>query len=212
MNFETFQRNHGDKINVSRETFERLEIYATEIRRWNPKINLVAKNSLDHLWERHFLDSLQILPLIPPKLTNWVDLGSGGGFPGLILAASIENEPGFKMCLIESDQRKCAFLRTAARAMGVTVDVISERIEDAKPQSAHVISARALAPLDKLLAWAAPHAHQETIYIFPKGKNWQNELTLAQENWQMVVENHQSLTDPDAQILILTEVKANAIA
>lgn len=210
MNFNEFKARFDDNLIVSRETFSRLEVYANELKRWNPKINIVAPNSLNEIWERHIVDSLQTASFLPDKLTNWVDVGSGGGFPGLVLAAHLNEQHDFSMTLVESDQRKCTFLRTCARLMGIDVTVIAERIENTDIQKADIISARALASLDKLLDLTLPLAHEHTTYIFPKGKNWKNELTIAQEYWQMKVQRHQSITDEDAQILVLNEVRKNA--
>ncbi len=210
MNFESLNARLDGNAIVSRETYSRLEIYVNELKRWNPKINLVAPNSLHETWERHIVDSLQIASFLPSKITNWVDVGSGGGFPGLVLAAHLCEKPEFSMTLVESDQRKCTFLRTCARLMGIKVTVLAERIEDIDVEKANIVSARALASLDKLLELTFPLSHDDTFYIFPKGKNWNNELTIAQKNWQMGVQKHQSITDKDAQILILNEVRKDA--
>ena len=209
MNFENLNKRLCGNPIVSRETFERLDVYAKELKRWNPKINLVAPSTIHELWDRHIVDSLQIARFLPPKITNWVDIGSGGGFPGLVLAAHLADHTDFMMTLIESDQRKCAFLRTCARNMGVKVNVISERIESVNMSSVDVITARALASLSKLMELTENIAQEQTQFIFPKGKNWESELTLAREYWQMNVETHQSITDPEAKILLLKEVSPN---
>ena len=138
-------------LDVSRETFARLETYVGLIQKWNPRINLVSRNSLDDLWIRHIEDSLQVARAIPMP-DRWVDLGSGGGLPGLVAAIlAAEESPDTRFTLIESDQRKSVFLRTVARECDLNVQVISDRIEKAKPQKADVLSARALADLTTLL-------------------------------------------------------------
>ncbi len=203
MNFQDFQSRVENISDVSRETFDRLEIYAAELKKWNPKINLISKNRRDDIWERHFIDSLQILSIVKEKVSDWIDLGSGGGFPGLVLA-SVLTDVRFR--LIESDQRKCAFLRKTAREMGLNVDVVNDRIENYKEKQSDIVSARALAPLDKLIGLAMFHVKQNGKLIFLKGRNWKNELTLAEKNWQMSVRVYDSVTDQNAKILEIQKV------
>ena len=191
--------------NVSRETFSALETYAALLRKWQAKINLVAKDSLQELWRRHFLDSAQLLPLLPPGNDPITDLGSGAGCPGLVLAIMT----GREVHLIDSDQRKGAFLLEAARQTGVLdrVKVHSTRIETAKAWGAPIITARALASLDQLLAWAEPYLMPETVCLFLKGAKVEDELTAAGRSWTMDVERHQSLTDSSGVILKLHNIK-----
>lgn len=190
-----------DELDVSRETMERLRQFEVIIQKWNPRINLVSKSSLEHLWARHIIDSIQVFRCIQ-DWTTWLDMGSGGGFPGLIVAllASDEN-PGGRVTLIESDQRKSAFLRTAARECGVQCTVISDRIESVQPQNADVLSARALADLSQLLAFADRHLSKQGTALFPKGVTWKKELDQARREWQFEAEPITSLTEPDAVIL-----------
>ncbi len=194
---------------VSRETLAKLEIYAAQLVKWQKAINLVAPNTLPDLWRRHFLDSAQILPLAAEAGPgHWLDLGSGAGFPGLVVAAM--GREG--VTLIESDSRKAVFLRETARAMNIEVSVRAERIEavpaaDYRP--AAVISARALAPLSDLLAWAAPFAGPHTLLLFPKGRQAEDELTLAGKSWTMEkLDSLPSQTDPAARILRIRGLKA----
>ena len=203
MDFSGFQ-SLCEGFDVSRETFDRLKLYESELLKWNPKINLISPATVPHVWERHFLDSLQIAEIAPKNPKTWADLGSGGGFPGLVLAAAM---PNTEFTLIESDLRKSAFLRKTAREMGVQVEVISERVESVELAPQAVISARALAPLDALLSLSTHLANSKTTFIFPKGKNWESELTFAQQNWQMKHETHRSLTDPEAKIISIYEVE-----
>lgn len=191
--------------NVSRETFSRLETYEALLRKWQAKINLVAKDSLQDLWRRHFLDSAQLLPLLPLGNDPITDLGSGAGFPGLILAIMTERE----VHLVNSDQRKGAFLIECARQTGVgdRVKVHTTRIEAAAAWKAPIITARALASLDQLLDWAEPFLMPETVCLFLKGAKAEDELTLASRSWNMAVTRHGSLTDPSGIILKLSNIE-----
>lgn len=151
---------------VSRETRERLDIYAGLLRKWQRSINLVGPRTIGDLWNRHFTDSAQLLPLIPsaetPTTRVLVDFGSGAGFPGLVLAILGAGE----VHLIESDQRKATFLREVARATGTPVTVHAKRIEQVAPFPADVVSARALAPLNDLLGFAAPFLRPDSLCLW----------------------------------------------
>lgn len=182
---------------VSRETLDRLAAYAATLRKWQPKINLVGPSTLPEAWRRHFLDSAQLLPLIPESARLLVDLGSGAGFPGLVLA--ILGVP--EVHLVESDSRKCAFLREAARAADARVTVHNKRIEAVIGVAADVVTARALAPLSDLLAWAHPFIGNRGVAIFPKGQNVAEELTDTTKYWKMRTERFDSRTDPTGTIL-----------
>ncbi|MDP6689457.1 MAG: 16S rRNA (guanine(527)-N(7))-methyltransferase RsmG [Alphaproteobacteria bacterium] len=192
---------------VSRETLNRLEAYESLLRKWNSRINLVSRRSLDDLWRRHMLDSMQLFgfredPGQKDILGPWLDLGSGAGFPGLVLAiAGIKN-----MHLVESDGRKCAFLREAARVTGTEVTVHNERIETLPPQAAAIISARALAPLPRLLPLAYPHLSPNGQILLLKGQDVDVELTEAAKCWKMKPRRIQSVTDASGSILQLTEI------
>src|SRR5688500_3126972 len=155
------------------------------------------------LWDRHIADSAQLFRLIPQNTSNLLDVGSGAGFPGLVLA--IMGARGVH--LVESDQRKVAFMREAARAAGVEVTFHPERIENLTPFLAGVIMARALAPLGKLLDWTAPFRGPETVCLFLKGQTVEAELTDAHKQWTMVCDRQTSLTDPTGTILALREVR-----
>lgn len=195
------------KERVSRETFARLELYETELRRWQGTINLVASSTLDQVWLRHFLDSCQVFDLRPTNTGHWLDIGSGGGFPGLVCAIlAAEDAPEMGFTFIESDLRKCSFLRETARKAGIAVRILSRRIEDAPPQSADVISARALASLDKLCALAEPHLKPDAICLFQKGKTHMDELAAATGNWRMKQETFPSKTDAEAVIYRIKEL------
>ncbi|WP_374654121.1 16S rRNA (guanine(527)-N(7))-methyltransferase RsmG [Dongia sp.] len=191
--------------NVSRETFSRLEIYDALLRKWQARINLVAKDSLQDLWRRHFLDSAQLLPLLPPGNDPVTDLGSGAGFPGLVLAIMTER----LVHLVDSDQRKSAFLLECARQTGVLprVKIHTTRIEAAAAWKAPIVTARALASLDQLLAWAEPYLTPETVCLFPKGAKAEDELTGAGSSWNMTTTRHRSLTDSSGVILRLSNIQ-----
>ncbi|MCI2400064.1 16S rRNA (guanine(527)-N(7))-methyltransferase RsmG [Aliiroseovarius subalbicans] len=195
------------QLSVSRETTERLDAYASLLEKWNPAINLVAPSTIKDLWTRHFLDSAQVLDLAPPGET-WMDIGTGGGFPGLIVAVlASEMRPELKMTCVESDQRKATFLRTAARELGLAVDIQSKRIEDLVPAQADILSARALAPLVRLLDFAEHHLAPNGRAIFLKGANHQREMQEALEKWQFQADTYPSKTDPDAVILSLGGIR-----
>ncbi|MGQ9366304.1 16S rRNA (guanine(527)-N(7))-methyltransferase RsmG [Azospirillum sp. ST 5-10] len=192
----------GEAAAVSRETRERFAAYEALLRKWQPSINLVGRSTLDDVWRRHFLDSAQLLPLLPEGTRTLVDLGSGAGFPGLVLA--ILGVPDVH--LVESDSRKAAFLREAARLTGTAATVHNRRIEAVTPFPADAITARALAPLSELLAWSLPFRTPRTVALFLKGQNLEDELTLATKSWSMTVERFDSATDPQGTVLRLSGI------
>lgn len=197
-----------DHCDVSRETSERLEIFASTLIKWNPKINLVSKRSLDELWTRHILDSVQVFKAAEAASGKWLDIGSGGGLPGVIVAIlAAERGTYSEVRLMESDQRKCAFLRNVARECGVPMTVISERIEVAKPEHSSVLSARALADLSDLLGFAERHLSVSGTAIFPKGISWKKEVDNALKQWRFDWEAIKSLTEPEAVILKIKGVE-----
>ena len=189
-------------LDVSRETRERLERYADILLRWNQKINLVSAHDLPHLWSRHIADSLQLATLIPPG-SDLVDMGSGGGFPGLVIACAADAH----VTLIESDQRKAAFLREAARVAGVQVTVCAQRLEAADVQPARVVTARALAPLPLLLEWGTRFLQPDGFCLFLKGRNAEEELTAARATWHMATTRIPSRTNADGVILELSDIR-----
>ena len=188
--------------NVSRETEDRLRIYAATLMRWNPTINLVSKSDIGDLWSRHILDSLHLHTLLPPEFSHAIDLGSGGGLPAIVLAIA----SGRPFHLVESDARKAAFLREVARETAAPATIHCARIETLSLPAAPVITARALAPLPRLLSYAAPFLAPNGIFLFPKGRNAALELTEAAAEWHMGVECFTSAIDPAATILKLSEV------
>lgn len=188
--------------NVSRETLLRLELFADLLLTWNARINLISRADAPHLWQRHITDALQLAPLIPPGCPRAIDLGSGAGFPGLVLAIAT----GMRFDLIESDQRKASFLREAGRLTAAPVQVHACRIELAKCPPAPLITARALAPLSSLLGFAVPLLADGGVCLFPKGENAETEVDAALAAWTMRVERHISSTDRSGVILRISEV------
>lgn len=199
-------------FSVSRETVEKIEIYGEKIRTWQKAVNLVAPKTLDDIWHRHFADSAQLLPLIPPAIKSLADFGSGGGFPGLVLAICLQDlRPEVKISLVESDQRKAAFLRDVAGAVDNPVQILSTRIEDDATKreigAVDLISARALAPLDRLLGLIFPFCHESTVCLFPKGRSVEDEITRARVRWSFDVAHVESRTDCSGRIAILRDVQ-----
>ncbi len=191
-------------VDVSRETLAKMEAFAALLTRWNARINLVSPSTLPDLWTRHILDSAQIYAHAPPNAQHWVDLGSGGGLPAIICAILAQDSaPDLRFTLIESDRRKCVFLHTAARELGVPLRILTERAESALPQSADIVSARALAPLPQLLPLVARHLAPKGTALLPKGKNHASELAAARVDWQFEESSYPSQTDPSAKLLIL---------
>lgn len=187
---------------VSRETGERFAIYQALLEKWNARINLVAPSTVADLRQRHFADSAQLWPLRPLTCHRWLDIGSGAGFPGLVIAIlSQDTAQPVDVVLVESDVRKAAFLQTVLRETGVKADVIAERIEKLPPQNADVVSARALAPLKQLLVFAAPHLQVGGIGLFPKGAQAEGEVSEALAFWRFSVQKVPSRTDPRGLIL-----------
>ncbi len=194
-------------LNVSRETFERLNTYVNLVERWNPKINLVSRSSLKDIWTRHILDSIQVYENAD-RAKHWVDLGSGGGFPGLVCSIlATEDQPDTLFTLVESDQRKSVFLRTVARECGLNCKVVSKRIEALDPLSADILSARALADLKTLISFCDKHLSALGTALLPKGVAWKKELAEARKEWKFQVDPVKSLTEPDAVILKIRGVE-----
>ena len=193
--------------NVSRETIRRLNLYESALKLWQPRINLVASATLADLWHRHFHDSAQLLPLVPPEARSFADLGSGGGFPGLVLAILMAEGPARHFVLVESDRRKCAFLREVARQCGVPVEILSTRIENSETQDklgqVDVVTARALAPLERLLGLAAPLFGSETVGLFLKGQGAHAEVEAARAMWAFDAEFVPSVTASDANVVVV---------
>ncbi len=194
--------------NVSRETSTILSGFEQLVSKWTKHINLIAPNSLHEIRERHTVDSAQLFQFAPKSTKHWVDLGSGGGFPGIVLAAIAKDQsPKTRFTLVESDQRKSTFLRAAIREFDLNATVISERIEEATPQHADVITARALSPLTQLLGQTMRHIAPTGRAIIPKGRNYNEEINDARKKWSFELTEVPSITATDARILIVEDIK-----
>ncbi len=190
---------------VSRETLEQLEAFAALLEKWTKSINLIASNTVGEIWERHIADSAQIYGLAPQNWESWVDLGSGGGLPGLVIA--ILDDQSRPVTLVESDKRKCLFLHTVRRELSLNVVVKNLRIEAADFENMDVVSARALASLPDLLSFASPLLTPNGIALFPKGARYQQELDQAKEAWHFDVEEFQSQTNAESRILRISRIR-----
>ena len=188
------------KANVSRETLARLKGYADILADWNSRHNMVARSTLPDLWERHFWDSAQLAALLPPEARTLADLGSGAGFPGLVLAAM---RPDIAVTLHEATAKKCAFLQAASERMGLSVTIQNARMEDLPHRPYDVVTARACAPLSKLLEYAQNFMGANSVCLLLKGQNVGAELTEAHKYWTMNAVTTPSLTDPSGAVLAL---------
>jgi 16S rRNA (guanine527-N7)-methyltransferase len=190
---------------VSRETAARLDRFVELFLTWQRKLNLVSSSTVGTLWTRHIADSLQLVRLAP-EATTWLDLGSGGGFPGLVIACVLADTAGRRAHLVESNARKAAFLREATRILDLPAVVHCARIEDFVPRwsdSADVVVARALAPLPRLLDYASPALKKGAKGLFLKGQDVEAELTEAAKSWNITADLVPSLTDPKARIVVV---------
>lgn len=195
--------------NVSHETIERLKVYDATLRKWNEKVNLVAKSTIPDIWHRHFADSAQLFHLACDLGGLWADLGAGAGFPGMVIAIlAKEKAPGLTVALVESDARKCAFLSTVATLTGVKVRIINERAESATPLGATTLSARALAPLETLYPLARRHLAENGECLFLKGATVESELTTVRRIWDSSVEAIASVTDPKGVVLRIGDIRS----
>jgi 16S rRNA (guanine527-N7)-methyltransferase len=195
-----------ESSDVSRETMERLAAYHDHVVKWTSRINLVSNHSIPDLWERHIWDSAQIVGFCKTARL-WVDVGSGGGFPGLVVAIlAKEQMPDRETVLIESDVRKSTFLRTVIRDLDLNARVIIARIEDAPPQNAEVISARALADLAQLLSYAERHLAPGGTCLLMKGESWEKEVQKASQSWSFDLRAHRSKTNSKAAILEIKDI------
>jgi len=197
-------REFAAATGVSHETLARLERYADLLKDWNSRHNLVSERSLDDFWRRHFWDSAQLVHFVPPGTRTLADLGSGAGFPGLVLAELLRDR--VSVTLNEATAKKCVFLVAAAEAMDLKVEVRNQRMEDTPAQPFDLITARACAPLPKLLSYAHHFLGPNTVCLFLKGQNVGSELTETHKSWKMGVRQIPSLSDPSGVILELREL------
>lgn len=192
-------------MNVSRETISRLKEYQRLLELWQKKLNLVSSSSLAMAWERHFVDSYQLLSYLPPGPISLIDLGSGAGFPGLVLAI-LRPETLF-VTLVESDFKKCMFLENVSRETFSPVTILNSRLESLQGIQGDVITARGLAPLSQLLNYAFLVMHEKSIGLFLKGKEFEKEIKDAQKNWEFELEIYPSLTESAGRILKLAHLR-----
>lgn len=196
-------------FDVSRETMDDFKAYTELVLKWNRKINLISVSDAKRVMSRHVWDSVQIWPLLDRGKQNILDMGSGGGFPALVLAILAKhNGEQANFTLAESDQRKSAFLRTAVRELQLNAEILSQRLETLSNRTFDIITARALSDLSGLLGYAAPLTKPSTVLIFPKGSRWKEEVESAREGWQFSITTHPSKIDPEAAILEINNVKS----
>jgi 16S rRNA (guanine527-N7)-methyltransferase len=200
--FDRLRTIAGD---VSRETFERLLEFERTFRRWSQRINLAAPSTLDNLWERHILDSAQLMRLAPDAL-RWLDLGSGGGFPGAVVAVLLKERPGAVIALVESNRKKASFLQTTLSALDVVAEIHACRIEDARISfDPEIVTARALAPLNQLIGLAGPWLAKGARALFHKGRDYRSELEESTQLWSFDLVEHRSAIDSDSIILEIAD-------
>ncbi|WP_448586403.1 16S rRNA (guanine(527)-N(7))-methyltransferase RsmG [Thermaurantiacus sp.] len=182
---------------------ERLLRFEALLRDWQGRLNLVAPSTLSDLWSRHFADSAQLSGVVEPG-RHWLDAGSGAGFPGLVLAAMDWG----RITLVESIAKKCRFLEAVAEALRLAnAEIVQARVEALAPARAEVVTARAVAPLARLFDWTVRHGRPETRWVFPKGRRWADEVAAARKTFAFELETHQSLTEPEARILVARNLR-----
>lgn len=194
-----------ERLAVPRETLQRLDLFVAHLREENERQNLVSKASLDHVWSRHILDSAQLLRFAPPDAETWLDLGTGAGFPGLVIAAIAP----LRVTLVEARKLRVDFLRRAATEMGIhsKIEILCAKAEAVPARPFDVISARACAPLERLLAIGSRFSTDKALWILPKGRNAKTELEAAESSWQGDFRLEPSLTDANAQIVVASRVR-----
>jgi 16S rRNA (guanine527-N7)-methyltransferase len=199
---------------VSRETLRRLDLFVETLLAWNARTNLIAASTVPHLWTRHIADSLQLLDLAPDARI-WIDLGSGAGFPGLVIACALADKPGTTVHLVESNAKKAAFLREAARITGAPAIIHAERIEkfvDGFRGHADVVTARALSSLKDLLNQSFSLLKTGAVGLFPKGQDVDAELTEATKYWNIKFDLSPSRTDSKGRIVLVRALERRAAA
>ncbi|MEM9044128.1 MAG: 16S rRNA (guanine(527)-N(7))-methyltransferase RsmG [Pseudomonadota bacterium] len=195
-------------LTVSRETLERLRAYEALLLKWTQRINLISRHTRQDVWRRHIIDSAQLYPLIRSKSGSWLDLGSGGGLPGVILAIlTAEGGRPAHIHMVESDTRKASFLAHVCRELALPATVHAERIERLTPFPVGLITARALASVDQLLSYSVPFTEPSTQILLLKGEKAHSELTAARQTWHSDIEVFESRMDPTGRILSLSNVR-----
>ena len=199
-----------EQFDVSRETIERLKVYEALLRHWQKGTNLVAPGTLDHVWHRHFADSAQLLALVPDS-RKWLDLGSGAGFPGLVIAVCSANQEDTHVHIIESNARKCSFMKEVVRETGCSVEIHNARIESLEQSDrfhgVEIVTARALAPLGALFSLSSAFLKPGMRAMFLKGRQAADELSEAKKDWTFEAELHPSITDRLAALVQVTNLR-----
>lgn len=194
--------------NVSRETINDLENYKTLVLEWNERFNLISKSSVNYIWDRHIIDSLQLYEYLKDDDVLLYDFGSGAGFPAIVLSiVAKEKNPNLKIVLIESIKKKATFLEEVKNRLNLNIDVVNDRIENIKKIKVNVITSRAMASLNKLLEYANPFCNKKTRLIFPKGIKWEEELKEAKKNWIFDYNVIGSKTDETGHIFIISNLR-----
>ncbi len=197
-----------EKYNVSRETFDRLKTYQKLLNEWQERFNLVSRNTLEDSWNRHFLDSIQLFKFIPESAKTLYDLGSGAGFPGMVLAiVAAEKTPYLNISLVESTSKKTLYLNEVKKQTGINVNIINDRIENLAPKKVDVITSRALTALDNLLVYAHRFCKASTVCVFPKGKKYAEEIKEARKHWSFDCQIENSEQSDEGKILIITNLR-----
>ena len=203
---ESTQEIFTSQLNVSRETLEIFSVYGETLAKWQSKINLISGKTIDNVWRRHFLDCAQLHNLLPSGTKNILDIGSGAGFPGLVLAVmGVKN-----VTLVEADSKKCLFLSEVVRRTGRHANIVNCRIEEFDGGHFDVITARALAPMDKLLSHINPHFGPRTKGIFLKGEQVDSELTKAKKQWKLKYKTIPSITSDGGSIIIVEKISSGS--
>jgi 16S rRNA (guanine527-N7)-methyltransferase len=207
---DNYKKICQDYSNVSRETFEKLEKYVELVLKWQKSVNLISNSTISQIWERHVCDSVQLINLMDINNNKFFDIGSGAGFPGLVLAIILqEKNPEAVVELVESDRKKCLFLNEVKRQLGLNVKISNQRIENLDDNKYDVITSRALASLDKLFDYVYRFCDLDTKLIFPKGENFEKEILDAKENWVFSCKIEVSKTNDKAVVLIIENLHKN---
>lgn len=206
MTFAYGPQEFQENAQISDETLEFYKIWFELLNRWNSRINLVAPSTLQNFWIRHAMDSHQIQECLPSHARTIIDLGAGAGFPGIALAIVMRDIEGAEVSLVESNGKKCNFLRTVIRQLSLPAEAIQSRAEDLDPKPYDVVTARAFAPLPKLLTYAHPFWGEDTLGVFPKGESWESEIRNAEDVWSFTATTRPSRTDESARILLVKDL------
>ena len=198
------------RTNVSDETLAKYKAWYDLLTRWNSRINLVGSSTLNNFWLRHALDSHQLYACLPAETKTIIDMGAGAGFPGIALAILLQENQDASVTLVESNGKKCNFLRTVIRELGLPANVLQQRIEEVTPNKYDVVTARAFAPLPKLLTYAHPFWGEATRGVFPKGESWDADVKAAEVDWDFELRIKPSITDEQAQIILIEDLQTKA--